>query len=187
MPEGLVGPSSIVSVQIEGIYAKALLDSGSQVTLLYRSFYDKYLKHLPLTPIECLEIWGLSAKEYPYNGYMCLKLEFTGDVVGVAETIETLVLVCPDPVMKGDVSVVVGTNTSIVRRLFHSCKIHGGDNFLNTLSVHPVIKEAYEKFQETPDDTAETKRGTVWFTQVKPFTLPRCNCCWYSKVSWRSL
>lgn len=172
MPEGLVGPSSIVSVQIEGIYAKALLDSGSQVTLLYRSFYDKYLKHLPLTPIECLEIWGLSAKEYPYNGYMCLKLEFTGDVVGVAETIETLVLVCPDPVMKGDVSVVVGTNTSIVRRLFHSCKTHGGDHFLNTLAVHPVIKEAYEKFQETPDDTAETKKGTVWFTRDKPFTLP---------------
>lgn len=54
MPEGLVGPSSVVSVQVEGIYAKALLDSGSQVTLLYRSFYDKYLKHLPLTPIECL-------------------------------------------------------------------------------------------------------------------------------------
>uniref|UniRef100_A0A9J8DAD9 Paraneoplastic antigen Ma-like C-terminal domain-containing protein n=1 Tax=Cyprinus carpio carpio TaxID=630221 RepID=A0A9J8DAD9_CYPCA len=67
LPEGLVGLSAIVSVQIEVIYVKALLDSESQVTLLYRSFYDKYLKHLPLTPIECLEIWGLSAKEYAYN------------------------------------------------------------------------------------------------------------------------
>jgi len=38
---------------------------------------------------------------------MCLKLEFTGDVVGEAEIVETLVLVCPDPVMKGDVSIVV--------------------------------------------------------------------------------
>lgn len=46
--------------------------------------------------------------------YMCLKLECTGDVVGVADTVETLVLVCPDPVMTGDVSIVVGTNTSIV-------------------------------------------------------------------------
>uniref|UniRef100_A0A8B9KVR5 Peptidase A2 domain-containing protein n=1 Tax=Astyanax mexicanus TaxID=7994 RepID=A0A8B9KVR5_ASTMX len=38
LPKGLVGPSSIVPVQVEGVYAKALLDSGSQVTLLYRSF-----------------------------------------------------------------------------------------------------------------------------------------------------
>lgn len=93
LPQGLIGPSSVVSVQIEGIYAKALLDSGSQVTLLYRSFYDKYLKHLPLTPIECLEIWGLSADQYPYDGYVCLKLEFAGDVVGVVQTIETLACV----------------------------------------------------------------------------------------------
>ena len=103
---------------------------------------------------------------------MCLKLEFAGDIVGVAETIETLVLVCPDPAMKGEISIVVGTNTSIVRRLFHSCKTQNGDNFLHTLSVHPVIKEAYAKFQETPDDTADPRRGTVWFTRDKPVVLP---------------
>lgn len=79
--------------------------------------------------LECL-----SADQYPYDGYICLKLEFTGDVVGVAENIETLVLVCPDPAMKGEISIVVGTNTSIVRRLFHSCKIQNGDNFLHVCS-----------------------------------------------------
>lgn len=52
LPAGLVGPVSEVPVQIEGIYTRALLDSGSQVTLLYRSFYDKHLKHLPLQPVE---------------------------------------------------------------------------------------------------------------------------------------
>lgn len=51
-----------------------------------------------------------------------MKLEFRGDVVGVTETVETLVLVCPDPAMKGDIpiSILVGTNTSVVRRLFES-------------------------------------------------------------------
>lgn len=39
------------------------------------------------------------------------------------------------------------------------------------MSVHPVIKEAYEKFQDTPDDTAGLKRGTVWFTQGKPLVV----------------
>lgn len=29
LPAGLVGPSSLLPIQIEGVYAKALLDSGS--------------------------------------------------------------------------------------------------------------------------------------------------------------
>uniref|UniRef100_A0A674CT74 Gypsy retrotransposon integrase-like protein 1 n=1 Tax=Salmo trutta TaxID=8032 RepID=A0A674CT74_SALTR len=171
LPTGLVGPSSVVPVQIEGIYAKALLDSGSQITLLYRSFYDKYLTHLPLIPIGNLEIWGLSSDQYPYDGYLSLKLEFSGSVVGVAETMEALVLVCPDPAMKGDVSILVGTNTSVVRRLMTACKEKEGEGFLSTLQVHPAIKEAYERLIESSTDDEE-KRGTVWFAQTKPVTLP---------------
>lgn len=34
-PPELVGPSPIVPIQVEGIYTKALLDTGAQVTLLY--------------------------------------------------------------------------------------------------------------------------------------------------------
>lgn len=109
IPEGLVGPSSVVSVRIEGIYSKAILDSGSQVTLLYRSFYDRYLTHLPLTPISTLQIWGLSSDEYPYDGYLSLRLEFLEADVGVSETIDALVLVCPNPTERGEASMLVGT------------------------------------------------------------------------------
>lgn len=115
IPEGLVGPSSAVPVQIEGIYAKAVLDTGSQVTLLYRSFYNRYLTHLPLTPISALQIWGLSPADCPYDGYLSLKLEFLEADVGVTETIDALVLVCPDPVVSGGASILVGTNTPTVR------------------------------------------------------------------------
>lgn len=161
LPVGLIGPSSIVSMQIEDIYVKALLDSGSQVALLYCSFYNKYLKQMPLTPIDCLEIWGLSAKEYPYDGYLCLKLEFNSDVVGVAETVEALVFVYPDPTIKGEASIIVGKNTSVVRQLFNSCKIKGGENFMTTMTVLPEIGDAYLRFQEAPLEAAEMKRGTV--------------------------
>lgn len=172
LPVGLIGPSAVVSVRIEDIYAKALLDSGSQVTLLYRSFYDKYLKHMPLTPLDCLEIWGLSVNEYPYDGYLCLKLEFNSDVVGVAETVETLVLVCPDPTIKGEASIIVGTNTSVVRQLFDSCRLQGGENFLTSMTVHPEIKEAYQRFQESSEEVAEVEKGTVWFAGAKSQTVP---------------
>ncbi len=70
-------------MQIEGVYAKALLDSGSQVTILYRNFYHTHLKHLPLKPVQNLEIWGLSSHKYPYDGYLPIRLEFTEVVAGV--------------------------------------------------------------------------------------------------------
>lgn len=119
---GLVGPSTVVPVQIEGIYAKALLDSGSHISLLYRYFYNKYFTHLPLKPIKHLEMWGLSSEQYPYDGYLSLKLEFSGSVVGVTETIEALVLVCSAPAVKCEVFILVGTNTSVVRRLMMACE-----------------------------------------------------------------
>lgn len=65
IPKGLLGPSSAVSVQTEGIYTKAILDTGSQVTLLYRSFYDRYLMHLPLTPNSALQIMGSQSCRLP--------------------------------------------------------------------------------------------------------------------------
>lgn len=171
LPEGLVGPSSVVSVQIEGIYSKAILDSGSQVTLLYRSFYDRYLTHLPLTPISTLQIWGLSLADYPYDGYLSLKLEFLEADVGVTETIEALVLVCPDPVVKGGASMLVGTNTPTVRRLLSCCRERGGENFVSTFQIHPGFKRAFDEILVLPPDPDIHKRGTVWFTQAKPVTI----------------
>lgn len=172
MPPGLVGPSSDVPVQIEGIYTRALIDSGSQVTLLYRSFYDSYLKHLPLQPIEQLEIWGLSAHKYPYDGYLPVQLRFTETVTGVPQTVDTLALVCPDPVTNENIAILVGTNTQLVRTMFESCREQAGEEFLKTLVIHPVFREAYKTIKQTdlsPKDT--DKHGTVWFAQRKAITV----------------
>lgn len=172
LPEGLVGPSCVVPVQIEGIYAKALLDSGSQVTILYRSFYTRYLKHLPLQPLENLEIWGLSSHKYPYDGYLSIQLEFTGAVTGVRQAVDTLALVCPDPVKDENIAMLVGTNTQLVKRLFESCREQAGDTFLGTLAIHPVLREAYETMEKTDGSEDDPdKHGTVWFAQRKPITL----------------
>lgn len=65
LPEKLIGLSPIVSVQVEGIYTKALLNTGAQVTLLYQDFYNKPLKHIPLRKLEELEIWGIGFEKFP--------------------------------------------------------------------------------------------------------------------------
>lgn len=41
LPKGLVGPSSLVSVKINGHLCDALLDSGSQVTIVFEDWYRK--------------------------------------------------------------------------------------------------------------------------------------------------
>lgn len=172
LPSGLVGPTSEVPVQIEGVYAKALLDSGSQVTILYRNFYNSYLAHLPLKPVENLEIWGLSSQKYPYDGYLPIRLEFTEGVVGVPQTVDTLALVCPDPKPDQHIAILVGTNTSLIRQLFNACKEKAGENFMSVLTVHPVVKAAYEYIQDSIGVTAcADKPGVVWFIQHKPITL----------------
>ncbi|KAL6460364.1 hypothetical protein MHYP_G00303300 [Metynnis hypsauchen] len=171
IPQGLVGPSSAVPVQIEGIYTKAILDTGSQVTLLYRSFYDRYLTHLPLTPISVLQIWGLSPADYPYDGYLSLKLKFREADVGVTEAIDALVLVCPDPVVKDNAAMLVGTNTPTVRRLLKSHKDRDGENVIASKHIHPAFKKALEEISKSPPETDTYRRGSVWFAQTKPVTL----------------
>ena len=171
LPAGLVGPLSDVPVQIEGVYARALLDSGSQVTILYRNFYDTYLKHLPLQPLEDLEIWGLSSHQYPYDGYLSIQLEFTAAVTGVPQAVDILALVCPNPVKDDNIAMLVGTNTRLVRKLVQSCKEQAGERFLGTLTIHPVLREAYETLTQSETTEGVDKHGTVWFTQHKPITL----------------
>lgn len=56
-------------------------------------------------------------------------------------------------------------------KLFECCKEHGGQGFLSTLNVHPVIR-AFESCKASlvvPKDL--NKHGTVWYTKNKPAIL----------------
>lgn len=86
-----------MSVQVEGIYTRALLNSGVQVTLLYRDFYDKYLNHIPLRKLEELAIWGIGTAKCLDDGYIPIQMSFGSAAVGKVETFDTLVVVCPRP------------------------------------------------------------------------------------------
>ncbi len=52
LPKGLVGPSSTFDVKVNGHSCVALLDSGSQVTIIFEKWYLTYLPQVPLQPID---------------------------------------------------------------------------------------------------------------------------------------
>ena len=157
-PVKLVGPSPVVSIQVEGIYTKALLDTGAQVTLLYRDFYDRHLKHLPLQRLEDLEIWGIGTQSFPYDGYLPIKLTFDPSLAGKAETFDTLAVVCPRPPGANKSSLIIGTNTDLVRRLLTQL-VQGQD--APTLKVHPMLRQAYQRLGLEQKAPAEGV-GKIW-------------------------
>lgn len=97
LPNGLVGPSSLVSVKINEQLCDVLLDSGSQATIIFEDWYNKHLNNVPIQPVSGLVIWGLSDTSYPYKGYVLVNMEFPAEVTGAPEVISVLALICPGP------------------------------------------------------------------------------------------
>ncbi|KAI4883695.1 hypothetical protein NFI96_009130 [Prochilodus magdalenae] len=121
LPDGLIGPSSITEVKIDGHACKALLDSGSQVTIIFEKWYSENLSHIPVQPVSGLSIWGLSESCYPYNGYVVVDFEFPKELSGVQDSISVLALICPEPKSPDNVPVIIGTNAYLFQRLAALC------------------------------------------------------------------
>ncbi|KAK3566560.1 hypothetical protein QTP86_000879, partial [Hemibagrus guttatus] len=137
-----VGPPSIVPLQINGKPCTALLDSGSQVTIIFEPWYEKYLSDTPIQPVSGLSLWGLSesSASYPYRGYVVVDLEYPAAVFGTRQAVTLLALICPSPRAEDQTPVIVGTNASHVRRLVKQCRDNGMD-VAHTLGLRVNVQE----------------------------------------------
>lgn len=57
IPDGLVGPPSLVPLKVNGQPCTALLDSGSQVTIIFEPWYQQHLADVPIQPIQLPLPW----------------------------------------------------------------------------------------------------------------------------------
>lgn len=168
LPNGLVGPSSLVSIKINGQLCNALLDSGSQVTIIFEDWYNKHLNNVPIQPVSGLAIWGLSDTSYQYKGYVVVNMEFPAEVTGAPEVISVLVLICPGPKSPDQIQVILGTNASLFKRLAALCKDTMGVDPYQTLGLKAI------GVPEQPDlsSLAEEGVGCVQWLGPSPLTIP---------------
>lgn len=110
LPTGLVGTRCTTKIQIEGREVNCLLDTGSQVTTIPKSYYDQYLQQHPIKSLQhLLEVEGANGQAIPYLGYVELNLKFPQDFLGVEAEVPTLALIVPD--LTTIPQILIGTNS----------------------------------------------------------------------------
>lgn len=111
LPKGLVGSRCTTKVTVAGQTCPYLLDTGSQVTTIPVSFYNKHLSDQPIHSLtELLHIEGAAGQSVPYLGYVEIAVTFPEDFLGSKFAIQTLALV-PDIKPGFPTSVLIGMNT----------------------------------------------------------------------------
>ena len=110
--DALVGPSCEIKVCINNIETSALLDSGSQVTVIAEHFYKTYLSHLPLRDLNFpFTVTGAGGHDVPYLGVTLIDCKLPDSVVGHGNSsCEVAALVCKDTNFSKQIPVIIGTN-----------------------------------------------------------------------------
>lgn len=112
LPKGLVGSRCTTKVTVAGQTCPCLLDTGSQVTTIPVSFYNKHLSDQPIHSLtELLHIEGAAGRSVPYLGNVEIAVTFPEDFLGSNFAIQTLALVVPDIKPGFPTSVLIGMNT----------------------------------------------------------------------------
>lgn len=112
LPKRLVGSKSTANVKVNGLECSSLLDTGSQVTTVSLSFYNRYLSDQTIHPIsDLLNIEGANGQSVPYLGYIKVTLQFSKEFMITEPEIETLALVVPDIRSNSITPLLIGTNT----------------------------------------------------------------------------
>lgn len=150
----------------------AFFDSGSQVTIIFESWYKAHLPSVSVRPVSGLDLWGLSesSASYPYLGYVLVDIEYPVEVTGTVQTVPVLALICPSP-KEEQIPVIIGTNISHVRNLVQECRKEGRD-ITKTLGIqvhsesHPTLTDSITLGSQ--DDQV----GCVIWQGSSPLSLP---------------
>jgi transposase InsO family protein len=107
----LVGPVNEITVLIDRVPVRGLLDTGSMVSSVSQKFYETNLFNYPLVPLDdMITLTGASGHEVRYLGCVILPLSFPDQESGSMAEFDIPFLVVKDTAYSRDIPVLVGTN-----------------------------------------------------------------------------
>ena len=128
------GEVNEVNLKLNNIGTTALLDTGSCVSILSKSFYDEFLADHEIKPLNTiLHIECADGNALPYLG--CVETNIT-EIEGIPKMTATscIFLVTPDTNYSNKTPVLLGTN--ILDELMDNCKIIHGQQYLQCANLH---------------------------------------------------
>ena len=110
LPSQLVGDSPEITVSLSSNKCMALLDTGSQVTTLSKSFFSKHFQDCELQSCRSvLRIEGAGGDTIPYHGFFITTLEMPTNS-GLPFSIEVPIFVVDDTEYNKGVPLTIGSN-----------------------------------------------------------------------------
>ena len=125
----LGGKPNETTVFLDNIEVQSLLDTGSCISSIGQSFYEKNLSHLPLHPVsEILKVECADGEQLSYLGL--IKTVLTSPGIPNCEEQPCLFLIVPDTSYNLKVPVLIGTN--ILDEIAEKYKTAHGERYLQT-------------------------------------------------------
>ena len=117
-----------MSIEINHQKCMALLDTGSCVSLISHSYYQKNLTNIPIEPVsDILNVECADGGSLPYIGYVRATIAISSGLARPVQQ-ECLFLVTPDTKFTEATPILLGTN--ILEVLLEDCRKNDGKNFL---------------------------------------------------------
>ncbi len=183
LPKGLVGPALMMEVELNGCLCQALLDSGSQVTIVFENWYAKNLSDVPIHHLTGLSIRGLSSSTYPYKGYIIVDVTFPAAVTGVEESLCILTLVCPELQVPSQLPVIIGTNASFFNGLAVLSQEFEGSSVANSLRIQTRHSEIHIPKVSENDHLSDKPEGRLnWMGPGQCIVPSRGEICIECKI-----
>ncbi|KAJ8031683.1 hypothetical protein HOLleu_24949 [Holothuria leucospilota] len=169
--ERIVGIANESNALVNGKYCVCLVDTGSQVTTISKSFHDLHLSNIPIRPLQdLLHIEGAGGQVVPYLGFMEIEVSLPNEPCLEDNIFDVVALVVPDNNYNSKVPLTVGTN--LMTQCREKCKQKFGSQFLQLSSVSTAWKLAFQHLsQQARIDKKGGKLCNVGARIKKPLTI----------------
>lgn len=98
-----IGAKALARCDLNGLTVNALLDTGAQVSMIDKSWKEKYLPNTPIRPLseifderEELEVHAVNGEVLPFDGWVLIAVSFSGNGA-LSQSIMVPFLICSIP------------------------------------------------------------------------------------------